>query len=258
MRKRATVAILSGVLAISTLAAPAALADQHIGDTKITKVVVNGGQPIVLGTANPKKVVISVTGSDPKGINDGIAFLWHGNSVDSADGFAGPTAEHGTCKKLSSTSSSCSVSITIDPKSDLYANTLAGYWKVFAGAQGKDSDFITKDAYTSVKVQRAAGLTVNASPEPVAKNGTITVTGRFTRADWQTHGYSPFGGQSVRLQFKKTGTSTWTTVKWVKSTSTGYLTTTAKATADGNWRYSFDGVSSTPAVASTPDWVDVK
>jgi hypothetical protein len=258
MRKRATVAVVSGVLAMSALVASTAQADDQYGDTKITKVVVNGGQPIVLGTTNTKKITVNVTGYDPKGISDGYSFLWHGSSLDTSDGFLGPTADWGTCTTLSSTTASCAVSITIDPTTDLYKNTLAGYWNVYAASQGKDGDYVEKDAYTSVKVQRAAGLTVNASPEPVAKYANLTVTGRFTRADWETGGYAPFGGQSVKLQFKKSGTTTWTTVKWVKSTSTGYLTTTAQATDDGNWRYSFNGVSSTPAVSSAADWVDVQ
>jgi hypothetical protein len=259
MRKRATVAAVTGALAISAFVVPAgAHADDRYGDTKITKVVVNGGQPIVLGTTNPKKVTIQVTGSDPKGINDGYAWLWHGTNVDAPDGLVSPTAENGSCKKINSTSAACSVSISIDPKTDLYANTLAGYWNVTAASQGKDSDYVIKDVYTKVKVQRAAGLTVNASPEPVAKNGKLTVTGRFTRADWETGGYAPFGGQSVRLQFKKSGSSTWTNVKWVGTNSGGYLSTTVTATASGNWRYSFDGVSSTPASVSAPDWVTVQ
>ncbi|WP_186785442.1 hypothetical protein [Streptomyces misionensis] len=38
----------------------------------------------------------------------------------------------------------------------------------------------------------------------------------------------------------------------------GNLRTTTKATADGSFRYSFAGTSTTPAVASAADHVDVR
>ncbi|RLV68540.1 hypothetical protein STAN_4064 [Streptomyces sp. CBMAI 2042] len=50
----------------------------------------------------------------------------------------------------------------------------------------------------------------------------------------------------------------FTTVKTVKTSSTGTLKTTVKASADGTWRYSFAGTPSTPAVSATGDYLDVK
>ncbi|KQX83279.1 hypothetical protein ASD48_08820 [Streptomyces sp. Root1310] len=60
------------------------------------------------------------------------------------------------------------------------------------------------------------------------------------------------------LQFKKKGSTTYTTVKTVKTSSTGALKTTVKAAADGYYRYSFAGTTTTPAVSAAGDFVDVK
>jgi hypothetical protein len=62
----------------------------------------------------------------------------------------------------------------------------------------------------------------------------------------------------VKLQFRKKSASTDTTVKTVKTNSTGNLKTTVKATVDGYFRYSFAGTSTTPAVNAAGDFIDVK
>ncbi|QHA05404.1 hypothetical protein GQF42_20755 [Streptomyces broussonetiae] len=66
------------------------------------------------------------------------------------------------------------------------------------------------------------------------------------------------GGQSVKLQFRKSGTSTYTTVKTVTTDSSGNLRTTATASAGGYWRYSYGGISTTPGVSATGVYVGVK
>ncbi|PBC87046.1 hypothetical protein BX261_7181 [Streptomyces sp. 2321.6] len=90
------------------------------------------------------------------------------------------------------------------------------------------------------------------------KDKTITVAGALTRADWETYKYGGYTKQPVKLQFKTKGTSTYKTLKTITTDSEGNLRTTTKATADGCFRYSFAGTSTTPAVASTADYVDVK
>ncbi|OLO31778.1 calcium-binding protein [Streptomyces sp. MNU77] len=292
MRIRATVAAVSGALALSALAVPAVQADEKpeaglsvpsgtdvfaaepgapaadaraaraVETPVIKKVVVNGGKNIVVGTKSKQKFTIAVTASSPSGIADAFAYLWHGH-VDEVDGFLGPTQEFGNCKvSADPTTSTCTVSVTVDPRSeDLYTSGLAGTWNVAAGALadtgGKD-DFIWSDAHAKVRVQRFSKLTVNASPEPVKKGKTLTVTGKLTRANWDTKTYKGYTNQPVKLQFKKKGAKSYTTVKTVKTSSTGTLKTTVKASADGYWRYSFAGTSTTPAVSAKGDFVDVK
>jgi hypothetical protein len=62
----------------------------------------------------------------------------------------------------------------------------------------------------------------------------------------------------VKLQFRKKGSSTYTTLKTIKTTSTGTLKTTTTATADGYYRYSFAGTTTTPGVSAAGDYVDVQ
>ncbi|WP_371933948.1 calcium-binding protein [Streptomyces sp. KL115B] len=292
MRIRATVAAVSGALALSALAVPAVQADEkpdagvslpsgadvfaaESGASAakaraaraaevpvIKKVVVNGGKDIVVGTKSKQKFTIAITASSPSGIADAFAYLWHGH-IDEVDGFLGPAQEFGSCKvSADPTTSTCTVSVTVDPRSDdLYTSSLAGTWKVAAGAladTGGESDFVWNDAQAKTRVQRFSKLSVNASPEPVKKGKTLTVTGKLTRANWDTNTYKGYTNQPVKLQFRKKGATSYTTVKTVKTSSTGTLKTTVKASSDGYWRYSFAGTSTTPAVSAGGDFVDVK
>ncbi|MDT0572221.1 DUF5707 domain-containing protein [Streptomyces sp. DSM 3412] len=278
MRMRATVIAVSGALALSAFAVPAAqaddapgalgasvtpfgaLADEIVGDTVIKKVTVNGGKDIVVGTSKKKSVTLSVTATDPSGIEDGYAFLWKGNDIDSGDvvGAMVPDADNGTCTAVDATTSTCKVTVVADPKDNIYSNVLAGKWHVYAGALAKDGDYNIQEKHSTASVKRASALTTNASPEPVKKGKTITVSGKLTRANWDTLKYAGYTGQSVKLQFKKKGTSVYKDVKTVKSGSGGALKTTVKASADGSYRFTFAGTSTTPAVTSAADAIDVK
>lgn len=85
------------------------------------------------------------------------------------------------------------------------------------------------------------------------------MTGKLSRADWETlGGFHGYAGQKVRLQFRKKGASTYTTVKTVTTNSTGNLKTTVKATTDGYWRYSFAGSVTTATATAYGDYVDVR
>ncbi|MFD9932461.1 DUF5707 domain-containing protein [Streptomyces massasporeus] len=288
MRIRATVAAVTGALALSALAVPAAQADNHapnlaslvpstsqttpftaaapadesLGDTKITGVTVNGGKNIVVGTTVKKSFTVSVTATDPEGIQDAFAMLWHGPDSESADGAIVPEnlddEQVGNCSNSSATTATCKVTLIADPSDNIYSNILAGTWKVWVGAAGNDGDYVIREAYKTAKVQRASKLTVNASPEPVKKGKTITVTGKLSRANWDDNKYHGYTNQSVKLQFRKKGSSTYTTLKTIKSNSTGELKTTVTASTDGYFRYSFAGTTTTPAVNATGDFVDVQ
>jgi hypothetical protein len=293
MRIRATVAAVTGALALSALVAPAAQAGDQaphvhkpsaaemfgsaVKDTAkgsfasssaatttpvISKVTVNGGKDIVLGTTAAKTITVSVTASHASGINDGYVILWHGTaptSPDTIDGVLLPNEDAATCTAVNATTATCKMTITVDPRYDLDKNALAGTWHVAAGVlAGDQSDMEFNDFYSTARVQRLSKLTVNASPEPVKKGKTITVTGKLSRANWESHTYAGYAGQPVKLQFRKKGSSTYTTLKTIKSSSTGTLKTTSTAKVDGYWRYSFAGTSTTPAVSAAGDFVDVR
>ncbi|WP_405657710.1 calcium-binding protein [Streptomyces sp. RK9] len=276
MRIRATVAAVSGALALSAFVAPSAqaapladpgfpLKDAQQGDTKITKFVVNGGKDLVVGTTAKKKFTIAVTATDPKGVAGAGGLLWHGEKLNEryVDGMLTPVDDE-KCTHANETTATCTVTITVNPKASLENNGLGnhlagGGWKLLAAAGGNDDDYVVQTALKpGIRLQRAAKLTVNASPEPVKKGKAITVAGALTRANWDTKKYAGYTQQPVQLQFKKKGASAYTTVKTVKSGSKGELKTTVKASVDGTFRYVFAGTSTTPAVTSAGDAIDVR
>jgi hypothetical protein len=222
------------------------------GDTTITGVTVNGGQNVVLGTTVAKTFTVTVTATDDSGIKAADFYLY-----GPAAGFAGPGGAI-TCTASSATQSTCSGSFIVDPRIDLYDIDQAGTWYVAAQVDANDGDFVTAEQAGSFKLQRYSKLTANASPEPVASGATVTVTGKLTRASWETRNYVGYSGQTVTLQFRQSGSTTYSNVKTATTSSTGGLSTTTTASVDGCWRWSFPGTTTTPAVASTADCVDVQ
>lgn len=57
---------------------------------------------------------------------------------------------------------------------------------------------------------------------------------------------------------REAGTSTYTTVKTVTTSSTGTLRTTVTASVDGYWRYAFAGTTTTASAKAAGDYVDTK
>ncbi|WP_406415282.1 calcium-binding protein [Streptomyces sp. NBC_01614] len=259
MRMRATLGVVTGALALSALAVPAAQADEVEGDTAISNVVVNGGKAAVVGSTAKKTITVTFTVKDNSGVDWAQAILYHGANIDSSDSGAVANGSDGraTCTVVNATTSNCKSTFDLKPGYNLI-NKVAGTWKVWAIAVGDDADYVQKDNAKSFQVQRNSQLTVNASPEPVKKGKAITVTGKLSRANWEDNKYHGYPNQSVKLQFRKKGSSTYSTVKTIKSNSTGELKTTVTASTDGYFRYSFAGTSTTPAVNATGDFVDVR
>jgi hypothetical protein len=259
MRVRATIGIVTGALALTALAVPAAQADETQGDTKISGVVVNSGKAVVVGATAAKTFSVSFTVTDPSGLNFAQAVVYHGKDIDHADSGAVATGKDGraSCTKAAAGTYTCKSSFSVEAGWEL-VNSVAGGWKVWVIAAAKDGDYAQKDNAKSFQVQRLSKLTADATPEPVKKGKTLTVTGKLSRANWESGTYAGYSGQSVKLQFRKKGSSTYSTVKTVKTSSTGTLRTTVKASADGYYRYAFAGTSTTPAVNAAGDFVDVR
>nr|WSW67330.1 hypothetical protein OG461_14575 [Streptomyces sp. NBC_00995] len=98
--------------------------------------------------------------------------------------------------------------------------------------------------------------TANASPEPVGKGETITVT--LTRADGVRRKYTGVASGLAGPQFRSSargGSIVCATVKSVRARSTVALTTTVKAPVDGYWRWTFCG-DTTGSATSSGDCVD--
>ncbi|MGV9556727.1 hypothetical protein [Streptomyces sp. NPDC003522] len=266
MRVRATttVAALVGAVALSALAAPAAQAAPAGPAVTFSNLKVNAGKPVVVGPTAQVTVTATYTVTKPASLRAlGTApVLYRGATLDlyADDVIGGDDA--GVCTTVSSTVLKCTAKIQFRPKAtgediDL-VNGQAGSWKLGALAANDSGGLTWRGDLGTAKVLRASKLTADATPEPVKKGKTLTVTGKLSRANWDSNTYAGYSGQSVKLQFRKKGSTTYTTVKTIKTSSTGVLKTTVKATADGYYRYSFAGTSTTPAATATADFVDVR
>ncbi|MEV3910791.1 MULTISPECIES: hypothetical protein [Streptomyces] len=266
MRIRALVLVASGAVALSTLAVPAAQAATAGPAVTFSNLKVNSGKNIVVGTTTTVTVSATYTVTKPASLNASSfqtgPVLYRGATLglNSDDLLGGDDA--GTCTASSSTVLKCTAKIQFRPKGSDEADDLvsseAGTWKLGALAVNADDGMTWQGDLGTTHLQRRATLSVNASPEPVKKGKTITVTGKLARANWDTNTYAGYSTQPVKLQFRKKGSSTYTTLKTIKTTSTGTLKTTTTATADGYYRYSFAGTTTTPSVSAAGDYVDVQ
>lgn len=277
MRKLAISAAVSGALALTGLAAPAALADSP--DLTFGAVTVNNGKPIAVGTRAAVTVPVTYSFTRP----DDLVIDYKNNFLIVAL-YRGPLAETDNaveagskpvCTTTATTDTtvteSCAAKLTIDPRDNLYTAADATTWKAAALYSQTAIDLDESDGHISLhtgidvwgnlgtaKLQRISRVTVNATPEPAVKGRTLTVKGKLTRADWNTGTYAGYKGQKVTLQFKAKGATAYTDVKTVTSGAGGALSTTVKASKDGSYRYKFAGTSTTTAKTSAADYVDVK
>ncbi|MEV5435048.1 hypothetical protein AB0K80_03275 [Streptomyces sp. NPDC052682] len=287
MRIRATAAAVSitGVLALSAFAVPAAqAADAASGkaafssasadatsgttttstlDVTFSDMKVNNGKNIAVGTTNVVSVPVTYTLTHPADMDtssDHFAsgpLIYRGSSPDTASNML-ISDDPATCTATSSTTMSCKGVIYVRPADGDLMNADAGTWNAGALAVDDSGDHTMQGGLGTTKVQRYSKLTANAGPEPVVKGRTITTTGKLTRANWEDNQYHGYTNQPVKLQFRKAGTSTYTTIKTVYSDSYGNVKATATAQYDGYWRLSFAGTTTTPAVNATGDFVDVQ
>ncbi|MFF3613687.1 hypothetical protein [Streptomyces sp. NPDC002580] len=295
MRIRATVAAVSGALALAAFAMPAAHADGSASSyrAEAAKMLGTSGKTAYTGSAPAAELDVSfsnfkIASAIKVGTTNHVSTtvtytLTHGAGVDitSGDFATGPLIYKGsidnpdnmlfgnkaaTCTATTSTTASCKGLIDIYPAESPYEdegyellNSDAGTWSGGALAlKYNNEDSTLRGGLGTTKLQRYSKLTVNASPEPVKKGKTVTVTGALTRANWEDNKYHGYTLQSVQLQFRKKTSDTYTTVKTVKTDSAGNLKTTTTATVDGYFRYNFAGTSTTPAVKATGDYVDVQ
>ncbi|MEU9951523.1 hypothetical protein [Streptomyces sp. NBC_01336] len=261
------VTALAGALALASFTAPAAQA----ADTGMTvsRIVINGGKPIVVGTTNEQTPPITFRISLPSGYSTahpgryGVdLFLYHGTTAAKGAERDALFLGDATCNAVSDRVDDCTGHMRVWPD-NLRSNSDATTWKIGALARlyGSNAHINAEEYLTppgAVQVKRWAKATVNASPEPVTKGKTITVTGNLTRADWATHKYTGVAQGLAHLQFCKKGSSVYTTVKSVRSSSTGALKSTVTASADGYWRWSFGGWDTTGSANSAADYVDVR
>jgi hypothetical protein len=271
-RRTAAAATFVGALTLTVLGAPAAQA-QDTGIT-VSNIVINKGKPIVVGTTKVVEPSLTFSFTLPPGYStsdpsryDAYPILYRGDleqAADTGENYIGPSGY--TCYEISSKKADCEGSLYIDPhpsRDMVDSNSDATKWKVAVTlrlfkANGQLAAEEREKRSATVRLKRAAKVTMNATPEPVTQGGKITVTGMVTRANWNTKKYGPYGGRTVTLQFKEKGTDSFRTVRKVIANSTGKLRTTVTAAVDGSWRWVYGGNDTTGAAASGADYVDVR
>lgn len=238
-------------------AGPATGADEKTGDVTVSNVTINRGSVLNLGTSGTASVTATFTASAPSGIADAGLFLWHG-AYNTPDGvqLAGTN-----CTPVNATTASCSATLHFwDVRYLFSSNALAGAWRASAWATAKNGTGLAhRHSAGTLVVKRVTGLAAaNATPEPVRRGKTITITSTLTRADWATGAYAAYANRTVTLQWVKRGAKRWTTVKSVKSNAKGQLKTTVKATADGSYRFVYPTDTASSGATSVTDYIDVR
>ncbi|MEW2158596.1 hypothetical protein AB0950_25470 [Streptomyces sp. NPDC007189] len=276
MRIRAVVAAASGALALTALAVPAAQAVTDSGTPYTLNVSfssVSIAKAIKVGTTNEVSAKYTYTlthGSDVDIHASDFytdAFLYHGSYSDTAPELYGDNPAG--CTDVTSTTATCTGYINIYPADADPKSADAGTWNVAVEAvafngQDQQNPDMSKVGYKdqsglgTTLVQRYSKLTTTVSSTSVYKGKTFTVSGKLSRANWDDNLYHGYANQPVKLQFRKAGTTTYTTVKTVYTDSYGNLKTSATANYSGYWRYSFAGTTTTPAVSATGVYVGVK
>ncbi|MFJ9146711.1 hypothetical protein ACIRP7_01250 [Streptomyces sp. NPDC102270] len=279
MRKLAIGIAASGALALTGLVAPVASAGTS-PDLVFSAVTVNNGKAVTVGTTAAVKVPVTYTLTRPSDL-----------TIDYKTTFAGVLLYRGTLSRMSNevepedlptctttattdttVTESCKETLVIAPEDTLYSASDATTWKAAGLYSTMEQDNDGSDGHihlgydfdawgplgSGVQVKRAARLTADAAPEPVKKGGTITVTGKLTRADWEAGRYTGYTSQKATLQFRAKGTNSYTTVKTVTSGTGGALKTTTKATKDGYYRYVFAGTATTGSAKAPGDFIDVR
>jgi hypothetical protein len=283
MRIRAMSVALSGAIALSALSLPAAAQaaerpraaarlgsfaahsvhpNTSLGNMKFSHAVINGGKDIVLGTTTKKSVTVTYTATSSSGVALTEAFLWQGTDSSSTDTITGSlgTDDDPTCTESTTQTGvyACAAVFHINAATDLKNNGVAGTWKLFLGGYDLYANASYNDDVATTRIKKASQLTANATPEPVKKGKTITVAGSLKRANWNDGTYAGYAGQGVLLQYRKKGSSTYTTLKKVTSSTGGALKATTTATADGYYRFSFVTNTTTAASTAAGDYVDVR
>jgi hypothetical protein len=249
------VVVAGGAAAVFTAVAavPAGAAE---GGVSFTRVQVNGGKPIVIGVSKEVAVPASFRMATTHQWKWPAVFLYRGGATTGDRLWH--AVETSDCVKVSSGVCDFDETMYFDPSVWEMRNSEAGAWEVGAEVYFEGGGGDTDDEGLTVHVKRNSRLTVNASPEPVSEDRTITVTGKVTRADWETRKYASYGGRLVSLQFKPAGTASYTTVKKVYANGSGDLRTTVKASKTGTWRWVYYGNTTTGPSMSSGDNVVVK
>lgn len=252
-------AVVAGGAALVFTGMAAVPAGAAEGGVSFSRVSMNAGKPIVIGVKEVVEVHAVLRMTTTLKYDSGPAVFPYRGSTNSPETLWNSILVS-DCKVVDRAKGICDFEewLHIDPRDHDFGNEDAGSWRtaarVYLPGDAEDID----DMNLPVQVKRATRITVDASPEPVAAGRTITVSGRVTRANWDTHTYQGYAGRTVRLQFKASGASSYKTIKTARTSATGALRTTVKPTGSGTWRWTYYGDSISGAASSAGDHVAVK
>ncbi|MBA5224735.1 hypothetical protein [Streptomyces griseoaurantiacus] len=253
MGKQVWKAVTASGAAVAFVALAAVPAGAAEGGVSFTRVRVNGGKPIVIGVSKEVAVPASFRMTTSHRWKWPAVFLFR----RTADDRLWHAIETSDCVRVSTVACDFQETMYFDPSVWDMRNSEAGAWTVGAEVSFDGGGGDVDDKGLTAYVKRNSRLTVNASPEPVSRGRTLTVTGKVTRADWQSRKYVSYGDRRVSLQFKPVGSSSYTTVKKVNANGSGALRTTVTASTTGSWRWVYYGNTTTGRSASSGDKVVV-
>ncbi|MHA6765653.1 hypothetical protein [Streptacidiphilus sp. PAMC 29251] len=262
MRVRIAVPVLTGALALGFVAVPTA-AFATTAKPVITKAV---SPSTVLGLGGTITLGATVTATDASGIKAIYAEPYplalvkeYGGAPTAAELTSDPADDLLKVKSSTATSQTAGVLQTDKiPTSAKLPNDLAGTWGVAVLVVANDGSTTFNVKAATFNWRRADKLTAKVSATRVRKGANLTVKGQLNRVNWTKHAYQGYGAQPVLLEFRKTGSSTWTKVKQVRSSKTGAVSATVKDNAGGSWRFVFVGNSTSGSVSSAQTWVGLK
>jgi hypothetical protein len=137
-------------------------------------------------------------------------------------------------------------------------NTLAGGYKVLITVKSSDDKISKKKFNFALQRKSTFGSTLNVGPETVAAGDTLKVVGTLKRVSWgPTPKYVAYGKQTVQVQFKASGTTTYKKIKSVVTATNGKISTTVPAKKSGTWRLTYAGNGATGTAISKTDGITV-
>jgi hypothetical protein len=233
MRRRSAVLLVSGVLAVCGILLPSIQKTSSHGATKILKVVVNGGHPIVLGGATESAAfTFSITAEDPSGIKsvDQIG-LWGSN-------YGILTPSKAVCTATSKTESVCTGTSSVSvPKKQIFDN-MAGSWFVQATAYANDGDKRTEDKAGRFKILKQITATLFGVTTPVDKGQAFTVSGQVLKPDWRSQQLVADPGARALLELCTVADCARTkVVASTKANSEGIVAATVRASQTGTYMW---------------------
>ncbi|MFI1018113.1 hypothetical protein [Streptomyces sp. NPDC020965] len=244
---------------IRAFAGPAPLGDETVGATRISDVVVNGGRviaPHMEEDFGSPPFNVRYTVSDPAGVASSGVTLYRGPAARPEALLHTWTP---TCVKKKATSYDCVAEFRLNARAQLGRNEFSGEWQVAAWASSADGEsFTDRSGLGTGQILRQSRMTITGPATRVTRGTAFTISGIAGIADWSTGRWNALPAKSVNLEFRKSGTTAWIKAATVKSSATGTVKSTQKATSDGNWRWLLPRTPGVGAAVSPLRFVDVR